>query len=67
MTCRVPSAVVLVITASLSGAACTSGSSVSAAAGVIPFAIAPTKPLASTPNLVAPGNKTFENQCASRA
>jgi hypothetical protein len=54
-----------VISASISGAACTSGSGESAAPGVIPFAITPAKTLASSPELVALGKKTFEKECVA--
>jgi mono/diheme cytochrome c family protein len=65
MARRILSAAVLVITASLSGGACTSAAPGSAASGVIPFAIAPTKTLPSSPGLVALGKKTFEKECVA--
>ena len=51
------------MTAALLGAACGSRGTESTAPGVIPFAIAPTKVLASSPDLLAAGKKTFEKEC----
>jgi len=49
----------------LVAAACGSRVPNSAAPGVIPFAIAPTKVLPSSPELLAEGKKTFEKQCVA--
>lgn len=57
--------VVFVIAASLLAAACGPRATEHSASGVIPFTIAPTRALASSPNLLALGNKTFEKECVA--
>ncbi len=63
MPCRILRSVSLVIAAALLAGACGARPTESTAPGVIPFAIAPAKVLASSPDLLALGKKTFEKEC----
>ena len=57
--------VALVIAAPLLAAACGPRAAGGTASGAIPFPIAPAKMVASSPDLLALGKKTFEKECVA--